>query len=297
MLTLTLALSMLIGLLLGLLGGGGSILTVPMLVYILGVEPKPAIMTAFIVIGSSSLIAVIPHARRAAVCWKSGFWFGLSGMLGAYSGGRIATHFSDSTLLLLFGTISLLTGLLMLTGNRQHQHLQIQLDSLCPLKLPFFKLVFTGGFVGLMTGMVGVGGGFLIVPALSMLVGLPIQGAIGTSLLIIALNAAAGIVGYSQQISIDLELAALVTGGTISGSALGAILASRIRPQLLKSGFACLVISMAIYVLYQNWPTTLTLTKQHLTLSLITAAILLIIPVTLRLRRKSKAHSNPLDEK
>jgi uncharacterized membrane protein YfcA len=259
---LTLSLSIIIGLLLGLLGGGGSILTVPMLVYLLKVEPKTAIATAFVVIGSSSLVALIPHAKRAAVCWKSGLSFGLSGMLGAFSGGRLATHFPNELLMLFFGVICLLTGLLMIRGNTpQHSATNQEPISLCPLKLPLSKLLINGFLVGGLTGIVGIGGGFIIVPALTLLVGLTLQGAIGTSLLIIAMNSAAGLIGYSSQISLDLELTLLITAGTVFGSLLGGYLSNLLPAQTLKRSFGILVILVALYVLYQtiNWQNWLNL--------------------------------------
>ena len=259
---LTLSLSIVIGLLLGLLGGGGSILTVPMLVYLLKVDPKTAIATAFVVIGSSSLIALIPHAKRAAVCWKSGLSFGLSGMLGAFSGGRLATHFPNDLLMLFFGVICLLTGLLMMRGN-QHQPSTNHAEpiSLCPLKLPLLKLLLNGFLVGGLTGIVGIGGGFIIVPALTLLVGLTLQGAIGTSLLVIAMNSAAGLIGYSNQISLDLELTLLITAGTVFGSLVGGYLSNYLPAQTLKRSFGILVILVALYVLYQtiNWQNWLNL--------------------------------------
>jgi uncharacterized membrane protein YfcA len=259
---LTLSLSIIIGLLLGLLGGGGSILTVPMLVYLLKVEPKTAIATAFVVIGSSSLVALIPHAKRAAVCWKSGLSFGLSGMLGAFSGGRLATHFPNELLMLFFGVICLLTGLLMIRGNTpQHSATNQEPISLCPLKLPLSKLLINGFLVGGLTGIVGIGGGFIIVPALTLLVGLTLQGAIGTSLLIIAMNSAAGLIGYSSQISLDPELTLLMTTGTVFGSLLGGYLSNLLPAQTLKRSFGILVILVALYVLYQtiNWQNWLNL--------------------------------------
>lgn len=254
MLILTIALSLCIGLLLGLLGGGGSILTVPMLVYVLGVEAKAAIVTSFVVVGSSSLIALLPHARSKAVCWKSGFWFGSSGMLAAYFGGHLATGFSNETLMILFGIVSLLAGLAMLHRSPTNTN-QDQYDAeygLCPLKIPFVRLILTGSLVGFLTGMVGVGGGFLIVPALSMLVGLPIQGAIGTSLLIIFLNATSGLIAYSQHIDLDWHLVAIVALASLGGSLVGSLFNTRIQPARLKQGFSALVIAVACYVLYQN---------------------------------------------
>jgi hypothetical protein len=250
---LTLSLAIIIGLLLGLLGGGGSILTVPMLVYLLHVEPKLAIVTSFVVVGISSLMALIPHARRGSVCWKSGLFFGLAGMVGAFGGGRVAVQFSSDLLMSLFGLISLFTGLLMLRGKRGEAKagVAIQPSSVCPIQLPFFRLLFDGFFVGGLTGMVGVGGGFMIVPALTLLVGLPMQGAVGTSLLIIAMNALAGLSGYSQHVALDWQLTGLVTAGAIFGSAVGGGLSAYVKPAALRKAFGIMVIGIAGYVLTQ----------------------------------------------
>lgn len=252
---LTLSLSLVIGLLLGLLGGGGSILTVPMLVYLLNVEPKTAIVTSFVVVGISSLMALIPHARRRSVCWKSGLFFGLSGMLGAFSGGRLAAHFSADLLMTLFGLISLSTGLLMLRRKKHGADADSLAEpiSVCPLKVPYLRVLFDGFFVGGLTGMVGVGGGFLIVPALNLLVGLPMHGAVGTSLLIIVMNALAGLAGYSQHAALDVPLTMLVAAGALVGSGLGAVISGYIKPAWLRRGFGAMVVGVGIYVLSQSF--------------------------------------------
>lgn len=251
---LTLTLSLLIGLLLGLLGGGGSILTLPMLVYVLAVDAKSAVLTSFVVVGLSSLMALIPHARRSSVCWKSGLMFGVSGMTGSYSSAQLAAHFSSSLLMCLFGLISLVTGLLMLLGKPRAQVTSIPRTTLsvCPLNIPFLRVLFDGFWVGAVTGLVGVGGGFLIVPALTLLVGLPMQGAVGTSLLIIFMNAAAGLLGYSQHADLNLPLTGLVASGAIIGSALGGWASDKINPAWLRRGFALMVLAVAVYVLTQS---------------------------------------------
>lgn len=250
---LTLALAIGIGLLLGLLGGGGSILTVPMLVYLLHVEPKQAIVTSFVVVGISSVMALISHAGRGSVCWKSGLIFGMAGMLGAFAGGRLAAHFSGDLLMSLFGLISLGTGLLMLRGKKPQTSQTKTTEPLqvCPLTVPFLRVLFDGFFVGALTGMVGVGGGFMIVPALILLVGLPMQSAVGTSLLIIAMNALAGLSGYSQHVTPDLQLTGIVTSGALVGSAIGAWLSALVKPALLRRGFGVMVVLVAVYVLSQ----------------------------------------------
>jgi uncharacterized membrane protein YfcA len=249
--TLVIGLSLLIGLLLGLLGGGGSILTVPMLVYVLNVQPKTAVVTSLIVVGASSLIAIIPHAHRHHVCWKSGFFFGLAGMPGAYGGGRLAAWFSGDVLMALFGLVTLVTGLAMLRVRKpEASNPSVQFDAaVCPLKVAFPRVLFDGFFVGILTGLVGVGGGFLIVPALAMLVRLTMQAAVGTSLLVIAMNAIAGLGGYASHAAIDLKLTAIVTGGAIIGAVSGGLLSKRISATVLRRVFGGFVLLVAGYIL------------------------------------------------
>lgn len=247
---LTLTLAICIGLLLGLLGGGGSILTVPMLVYVLHVPPKTAIVTSFVVVGVSSLMALIPHARRGHVCWKSALVFGLAGMLGAFGGGRLAGHFSADWLMAIFGVVTLLTGMAMVLKKVPLEPPVEQRVSMCPLQTPVLRLLFDGVLVGGLTGLVGVGGGFLIVPALTLLVGLPMPAAIGTSLLVIVMNATAGLGGYANHAQLDLALMALVTAGAVSGSFLGGWLSHFVSASLLRRGFGWFVVMVAVYVLF-----------------------------------------------
>ncbi|WP_367155346.1 sulfite exporter TauE/SafE family protein [Methylomonas sp. HYX-M1] len=251
---LTLLLSLVIGLLLGLLGGGGSILTVPMLVYLLGVPAKTAITTSFVVVGLSSIIALIPHARRHSVCWKSGLFFGLSGMVGAFGGGRLAGLFSADWLMTLFGLICIATGIMMLRGKKAERSASkaAAIVSVCPLTVPYRRVLFDGLLVGGLTGMIGVGGGFLIVPALALWVGLPMHGAIGTSLLVIIMNALAGLAGYSQHAELDLDLTIIVSAGALVGSALGAGISGFINEAKLRRAFGVTVVAIGVYVLTQS---------------------------------------------
>lgn len=241
-----------IGLLLGLLGGGGSILTVPMLVYVLQVAPKTAIATSFVVVGVSSLMALIPHARRGHVCWKSAVVFGIAGMGGAFGGGRLAGHLSGDWLMLLFGLVTLITGLAMMfkkaTAEPAHNPQPLPM---CPLRTPVSRLLFDGALVGGLTGLVGVGGGFLIVPALTLWVGLPMPAAIGTSLLVIVMNAVAGFSGYINHAELDLPLTAVVMAGAVAGSGLGAWLSNFLSAAVLRRGFGWFVVLVALYVLSQ----------------------------------------------
>lgn len=260
---LTLGLSLGVGLLLGLLGGGGSILTVPMLVYVLGIEPKTAILTSFVVVGVSSLMAIVQHARQNRVCWKSGFFFGLAGMAGAYGGGRLAVFFSGEILMAMFGVVTLATGLAMLFRPRASAPSIADGLPMCPARVPYLKLLFDGLLVGLLTGLVGVGGGFLIVPALTLLVGLPMPAAVGTSLLVIVMNATAGLIGYAAHVELDVRLTAIVTGAAVSGAIFGGMLSTRIGAAMLRRLFGLFVLAIAAYILSQALTVTLLLNQWH----------------------------------
>ena len=173
----------LIGLLLGLLGGGGSILLVPTLVFLAGWSVQKAIASSLIVVGITSLVALMGHARQKTVCWKNGAVFGASGMIGAYGGGHLAKELPSDLLLLLLAFMMIGTSLSMLLSPRQRPT-DIRHDDhpACPTRLNLPAVLCDGFLVGTMTGLIGVGGGFVIVPALHLLGQLPIRSAIGTSL-------------------------------------------------------------------------------------------------------------------
>jgi uncharacterized protein len=255
-LVLALVLSLLIGLSLGLLGGGGSILTVPILVYALGVEAKEAIATSLLVVGITSIAAVIPHARAGAVRWRTGLVFGVAGMIGAYGAGRIA-HFIPATILLLgFAVMMLVTAVAMLRGRRGAR--SVEPDAIAaPEELPILKVLGEGLVVGAVTGLVGAGGGFLVVPALVLLGGLPMRAAIGTSLVVIALKSFAGFGGYLGHVQIDWSLAAIVSASAVVGSVIGGRLAGRVAQDTLRRGFAWFVIVMGVFMLVQQAPEVL----------------------------------------
>ena len=229
MFALALVLSLLIGLSLGLLGGGGSILTTPILIYALGVEIKAAIATSLLVVGITSLAGMVQHAR--------------AGMVGAFAGGVVIAWIPAGVLMVLFGAMMLATSLAMFRGRAEAVAVPPQ---------PLWKVLSQGFAVGAVAGLVGAGGGFLIVPALSLLGGLPIKKAVGTSLLVISLNSFAGFVGHIAHVSIDLKLAALVSTAAVLGSFGGSRLADKVRPETLRRGFAVFVLVMAVFVLYQQ---------------------------------------------
>lgn len=245
MMGVALVLSVLIGVALGLLGGGGSILTTPILIYAVGLDTKEAIATSLLVVGLTSLAALFQHARAGNVQWRTGLIFGGAGMVGAYGGGFLAGYIPSQILLVLFALMMVATAIAMFRGRKAPAAAGGGGQAV-------WKIVLDGLVVGVVTGLVGAGGGFLVVPALSLLGGLPMPQAVGTSLLVIALKSFAGYAGHATHVSIDLKLALMVSGAAVVGSIGGGMLATRIPPDALRRGFAAFVLVMAGFVLYQQ---------------------------------------------
>jgi uncharacterized membrane protein YfcA len=244
MVILALVLAVGIGVSLGLLGGGGSILTLPILVYVLGMEAKQAIATSLLVVGVTSAAAMVPHARAGRVNARIGLAFGASSMSGAFVGGRLAHFLPSGVLLLSFSVLMLVTGLAMLRGRAASAALTGT--------RPWGRILLVGAGIGLLTGVIGAGGGFVIVPALALLCGLSMPEAIATSLLVIALNSFAGFAGTLGNVTIDVELAALVTLAAVVGSIGGAFAAGRVPETMLRRAFAWLVLVMAAFMLWRQ---------------------------------------------
>jgi uncharacterized membrane protein YfcA len=230
---------MVIGLLLGLTGGGGSILTVPLLVYVVGLDPKIAIATSLLVVGLASLAALLPHSRAGNVYWRTGLIFGVAGMVGAYSGGWIARYVADVLLLLLFAAVMIGSGFAMLRSRAGSGEVVA-----APAR-NWLRIVGDGFVVGIVTGLVGAGGGFLVVPALALLGGLPMHAAVGTSLLVIAMKCFAGLAGYITHVPIDGQSAAIVGLLAIAGTFLGSRLSKLASPNQLRRGFGVFVLVIA----------------------------------------------------
>lgn len=248
--------AILIGVLLGLLGGGGSILTVPVLVYLADIPTKSAIIMSLIIVGSTSLIASYNHARQGHVCWKTGAIFGSAGMIGAFLGGRLTAYIPDALLLILLGMVMLAASLSMIFKNKtqptDHDKCSVN-NAICPLELPVLAILLDGFLLGVITGLVGVGGGFLLVPALVHLAKLPIHAAIGTSLFIIALQSSAALAGHASHIAdIAPALTLLITCLAIIGSFIGSKLANYVPADYLKRGFGYFVLILGGYLLYRE---------------------------------------------
>jgi len=248
MLLLDLALGFGIGASLGLLGGGGSILTVPALVYLIGQTPQTAVVTSLAIVGANSAVGAFFHRAQGTLNWRVAIVFGGVGMLAAYWAAGISKRFPPEVLMVAFAGLMLVVGALLLFRKTPAQR---DLDHPGPALI---KVIASGAAVGLLTGILGVGGGFLIVPALVMLVGLPMHHAVGTSLVIIAMNSAAGVLGHLGDGSLNVEvIAAFVTAGIV-GTFAGAALGRRLDAALLRRAFAVFVIGLAVFLLIDNLP-------------------------------------------
>ena len=245
MVALAVAMALLVGVSLGLLGGGGSILAVPLLVYVAGLPAQEAVATSLFVVGVTSLAGLVPHARAGRVRWRTGLLFGGAGMVGSYLGGRLSAQVPGTLLLVAFAVMMLATATAMIRGRGEPR----QADELRPV--PALGL---GVLVGAVTGFVGAGGGFLIVPALVLVGGLPMVAAIGTSLLVISMQSAAGLAGHLSGTSIPWSLALAVTVSAILGSLIGSRLCGRFQQDTLRRGFGRLVLAMAVLVLVEQLP-------------------------------------------
>lgn len=243
-------LGFIIGLMLGFLGGGGSILTVPALVYLVGQSPQAAVSTSLIIVGSNAAVGALIRNRHGRITqarllnWRVALIFGGVGMLTAYWGADFSQNLSSSTLMILFALLMLVVGSYMLfTRNGQ------QIESIAR---GWLVTVASGAGVGLLTGFLGVGGGFLIVPALVMLVGLPIHQAVGTSLVIIAMNSLAGLLGHLTGTLPDLQLIAVFVSTGIIGVLAGTRLGHVIKAEHLRATFAVMILLLAIFLLVDN---------------------------------------------
>lgn len=265
----------LIGLSLGALGGGGSILAVPVLVYALGQSPAQATTGSLVVVAVTSLISALTAFRAGNVLLGRGIAFGLVGIGGATIGAKASTHVSEPVLLAAFALLMLAVGTLMAlrqwrdrseddgaTSTRPRATLDDPVITFsptftcqCPRAL---KILITATVVGLLTGFLGVGGGFLVVPALVLALALPMEYAVGTSLVAITLTSAAALaVRAGVGVHPDWGLVLTLTVASALGGLLGARLAARIDTSRLSAAFTVLVLTVAVYTTARSLPALL----------------------------------------
>jgi uncharacterized membrane protein YfcA len=236
-------LAIVIGLSLGMLGGGGAIVTLPVLVYVAGIPTQQAVGMSIAVVGATSLIGSVVQYLRGHFHVQATVLFTLTGMVGAYFGAGLTHLLPPSVLLLLFACLMLVVGGIMLRGRRATDGT----GECCPL-----RCLMIGAAVGVLTGFLGVGGGFLLVPMLVFFAGLDMRRAVGSSLAIIALNSIAGLVGHLRYTALDWGLTASFLVVALIGMWLGLALAGRIPEQTLRKLFAGFVLAVAGVLLITN---------------------------------------------
>lgn len=217
--------------------------------YVLALPPKSAIAISLFVVGVTSGVAMLVHARGGRVSFRTGLVFGPASMAGAFLGGRLARFIPDALLLFAFGLMMLAAALAMMRKREDLAHKEADRPT-----IERWKIAALGAAVGFVTGLVGAGGGFVVVPALVLLARLPMRVAVGTSLLIIMMSSLAAFAGYLGHVAIDWRVAALVTGLAAAGSLLGGKLAARVPQGTLRATFAWLVVAMGIFMLSRQIP-------------------------------------------
>ena len=251
------ALALIVGLVLGLLGGGGSILAVPTFLYVFHVEPKPAIAMSLVVVGLSALVGFLTHWRQGTVNVRIAALFGALAMVGAFAGARAAAYVPASVQLSLFTAFALTAAVMMLrdarNASRGGTSAFTARDDATHTSLRFSPMLGVQAVaVGLLTAIIGAGGGFLIVPSLVLVANVPVKEAVGSSLLIIAMNATSGVAGYLGQVPFDWRLVAWFTGIAALGAVAGTHVMRRLPAARIKQAFAIMILVLGTYLVIRN---------------------------------------------
>ena len=242
-----------IGLLLGATGGGGSLIAIPLLVYVVGLPVQKATTLSLIVVGYSALFGAWKESRHRHVHFKAAILFSLTGMIGAWVGAQGHQLIPESVVLFLFGNLLLVISLW--TFWQQHQSTVTATETGCAQQFSWkcaLKALAIGWGVGLLTGFFGVGGGFLIVPALMMLMEFPIRLAIGTSLLIISLISIGGIIGHLRMAHLNFLLTGLLLGGSFFGLWFGSQVTRKVSTAHLRKSVAVVIGMVGLGLVLDN---------------------------------------------
>lgn len=249
--------ALLIGVVLGLIGGGGSILTVPIFVYIIGIEPVLATAYSLFVVGITALVGALRNAFQGTIDFKAGVIFAIPAFIGVYITRQFlmpsipqilitVTDFQlmkNTGIMLFFAVIMFLAAYFMIKSSRSSHNDEVK------VKYNYFKIIIESLIVGVITGLVGAGGGFLIIPALVLLAKLPIKTAVGTSLFIIAAKSLLGFLGDIQHLTIDWSFLLAFSLLSIMGIFVGLFLNTIIDGNKLKESFGWFVLTMAFFML------------------------------------------------
>lgn len=239
--------ALVIGAALGLLGGGGSILTVPVFVYAAGLDPKLAVAASLPVVALTSASGAVAHWAKGNVQIRTALIYGATAAIGSYAGARLSTFISGAVQLILLALVMLAAAYRMSVSRAP-----ISDQEATDRPIAFLTLIPVALGVGALTGIVGVGGGFLIVPTLVIICHLPMRIAVGTSLLVIAMNAASGTAGYAGHVPIPWHIVLVFSSVAMVGSLLASRFSSRLPQAALRKGFGVLLMGLATLILVQN---------------------------------------------
>ncbi len=255
-------LAVIVGISLGLIGSGGSILTVPILVYVMGVNPVLATAYSLFIVGSTALVGGVQSAMQKRVDFKTVLIFGIPSIAAVYAtrmwlvpfipdelfsvGSLVITK--SIALMLLFAVVMILASVSMIRPGKQKE-----IDENAPRVYNYPMILLEGAVVGILTGLVGAGGGFLIIPALVLLARMPMKLAVGTSLFIIAAKSLIGFIGDLQGSEVlDWKLLGIFTAFAVAGIFIGILVSKKIPGQKLKKGFGWFVLVMGIYIIIKE---------------------------------------------
>ncbi len=254
--------SLIIGVSLGLIGGGGSILTVPVLVYLMGVDPISATAYSLFIVGLTSLVGAWPKYRQGQVNLKTAIIFGVPSIIAVYATRKFIipaipqdlftvsrfTMTKPLMMMLLFAVLMVAASISMIRGGKSND----ASEESGPQRFIYPLILLEGTVVGMLTGLVGAGGGFLIIPALVILSKLPMKQAVGTSLLIIAAKSLIGFTGDLSHMQMDWKLLLTVSALAIAGIFAGDALSKKVDGDKLKKGFGWFVLVMGMYIIFQQ---------------------------------------------
>jgi uncharacterized membrane protein YfcA len=248
---LTVISGIVVGFSLGLIGGGGSILALPLLLYVVGVkDPHVAIGTSALAVAANAFVNLIQHAKAGTVKWPCAVVFAVSGVLGALIGSTLGKQVSGQHLLVLFAGVMVVVGITMLRGKSAQGDPGVRITR--PIAI---RLVVIGFLAGLLSGFFGIGGGFLIVPGIMLGSGMPILNAVGSSLFSVGAFGSATAINYALSGLVDWRVATFFIGGGVAGGAVGMRIAMRLadRKGLLTRLFAFVLLAVAAYMLLRSF--------------------------------------------
>jgi len=241
-------LGVIIGALVGLLGGGGSILAVPGLVYLAGQDLPKAVATSLLVVGITAVVAVLPRLRERQIAWRIALLFGVAGAATAFAGAAVNRALPAAVTLGLFAALMVAAGVRMLQKKPATGTACTVDDGRVNWRRCLPRTLAGGLVVGFLTGLLGVGGGFLIIPVLVLALGLPMTTAVGTSLVVVAINSAAGFAAHAGEVSLDLPVTTAFTAAAVAAALVGGRLGARADAVVLRRWFDWVILAVAVLI-------------------------------------------------